>query len=118
MRSLKSELGKVNIAISLVAPGITTTPILGVATETDSPEVTAQRLRKTGIPINEPEDIANAAVYLFGEGMKANGKGLLIQAGRVTDVEKGIAMSRGMWMGTEQLDLFKGRGSKAISGKL
>jgi len=118
MRSLKNEVAKLNIAISVVAPGITTTPILKVADESESPEASAQRLRKLGIPVNEPEDVANAVVFLFGEGMKGNGKGLLIQAGRVVDVELGIAKSRAIWMGAEQLNLFRGKDSRAISGKL
>lgn len=118
MRALKSEVTKFNISISAVAPGITTTPILGVAQGIASPEEEARKLRKTGVAVNEPEEIANVVVYLFGEGMKANGKGLLIQAGRVANWEAGLAKSRKMWMGIEQLDLLKGKGPRAVSEKL
>jgi hypothetical protein len=41
-------------------------------------------------------------------GIGANGKGLLVQAGKVADVEEGIAKNRKAWMGPEMLDLFRG----------
>ena len=38
----------------------------------------------------------------------ANGKGMLVQAGKVADVEEGIAKNRKVWMGAEMLELFRG----------
>ena len=118
MRALKNEVARLGIAISVVAPGITVTPILNAAVFTESPDASARRMREAGVAVNDPEDIANAVVYLLGEGMKANGKGLLIQAGRVVNVEAGLAKSRAIWMGNEQLNLFRGKGSRGSSGKL
>ena len=40
--------------------------------------------------------------------MGANGKGMLVQAGKVADVEEGIAKNRKVWMGAEMLELFRG----------
>lgn len=108
MRALKNDLAKLHISISLVAPGITTTPILLGSVSSESPEDTAKRFRSLGVPINQPEEIATAVAWLMSLGMEANGKGLLIQAGTAADVEAGLAKTRKMWMGTEILELFKG----------
>jgi len=69
-------------------------------------------MRAAGVPINDPSEIAASVVWLFGQGIKANGQGLLIQAGRTADLEAGIAKTRGSWMGKEMLELFRG-GRKA-----
>jgi NAD(P)-dependent dehydrogenase (short-subunit alcohol dehydrogenase family) len=108
MRALKNDLATLNIAISVVAPGITITPILSGREAGESLEDWAKRFRKLGVPINDPGEIATAVTYLMSEGMKANGKGLLVQAGRVADLEAGLAKTRKMWMGTEMLELFRG----------
>ena len=108
MRALKNDLATLDIAISVVAPGITITPILSGREPGEPLEDWAKRFRKLGVPINDPGEIATAVVYLMGDGMKANGKGLLIQAGRVADLEAGLAKTRKIWMGTEMLDLFRG----------
>ncbi|RDW82846.1 hypothetical protein BP6252_03958 [Coleophoma cylindrospora] len=108
MRALKNDLATLNIAISVVAPGITITPILSDRRPGESLENWAKRFRALGVPINDPDEIATAVVYLMGEGIKGNGKGLLIQAGRVADLEAGIAKTRNHWMGSEMLQLFRG----------
>ena len=69
-------------------------------------------MRAAGVPINDPAEVATAVVWLLGLGMDGNGKGMLIQAGKVADVEEGIARNRTVWMGGEMLDLFRG-GRKA-----
>src|SRR4051812_24149311 len=108
MRALKNDLATLNIAISVVAPGITLTPILSGRQPGESLEEWAKRFRALGVPINDPGEIATAVVWLMGLGMKGNGKGLLVQAGRVADLEAGIAKTRGQWMGKEMLELFRG----------
>ncbi|RDW76168.1 hypothetical protein BP5796_06989 [Coleophoma crateriformis] len=119
MRALKNDLATLNIAISVVAPGITITPILSGQRPGESLENWAKRFRALGVPINDPDEIATAVVYLMGEGIKANGKGLLIQAGRVADLEAGIAKTRNQWMGGEMLQLFRGgRNAPLFSNKL
>ncbi len=106
MRALKNDTATLGIAVSVVAPGITLTDIISGRNPEESLSDWAKRMRAAGVPINDPQEIAEAVVYLMSLGMEGNGKGLLIQAGRVADLEKGIATSRKMWMGEEMLNLF------------
>lgn len=111
MRALKQECAKLRIAISLVAPGITVTPILaqGLPELRDlPPEEHARKMAKSGVPINSPDAVARAVCGLLGEGMAANGKGVWVQGDRFADVEAGLIKSREAWMGKEMLGLFKG----------
>ncbi|KAK5451689.1 hypothetical protein LTS15_007949 [Exophiala xenobiotica] len=108
MRALKNDTATLGIAMSVVAPGITLTDIISGRKPGEPLQEWAKRMREVGVPINDPAEIADAVVYLMSQGMEANGKGLLIQAGRAADLEKGIAMSRKMWMGEEMLRLFRG----------
>lgn len=109
MRALKQECIKLDIAISVVAPAITVTPIL-VQNNTDSitPSSHATALAKAGVPINKPESVALAVCWLLDQGVKGNGKGILVQADTFVDVEAGLAKSREAWMGKEMMDLFRG----------
>jgi hypothetical protein len=108
MRALKNDTAKLGIAISVVAPGITLTDIISGRNSGESLQNWAIRMRGQGVPINDPAEIADAVVYLMSEGLKANGKGLLIQAGRVADLELGMAKTRKLWMSEEMLRLFRG----------
>ncbi|USP76476.1 uncharacterized protein yc1106_03750 [Curvularia clavata] len=112
MRALKQECAKLSISISVVAPGITVTPILTANNPSLGtsvlPETYANNMAKVGVPINKPESIALAVCWLVNEGIKANGAGIMVQADRFADVERGLAKSREAWMGREMLDLFRG----------
>lgn len=108
MRALKNDAATLGIAISVVAPAITLTEIISGREKNESLPDWAARMRKVGVPINEPAEIAANVVWLFSQGTKANGKGLLIQAGKTADLEAGIAKTRAQWMGKEMLDLFRG----------
>jgi len=113
MRALKNDTAKVGIAMSVVAPGITVTPILSQGQSRGSdPEVWAKEMAGLGVPINRPESIALAVGFLMNEGMAGNGKGIFVQADRMWDLERGMAGTRELWMGKEMLDLFRG-GRKA-----
>jgi hypothetical protein len=114
MRALKQECRKLNIAISVVAPAITVTPILSTNNRqmAKTPEQYAKEMAVAGVPINKPESIALAVCWLFNEGIKANGAGIFVQADRFVDLERGLAKTREQWMGREMLDLFRG-GRKA-----
>ena len=115
MRALKNDLAVVNIAISVVAPGITVTPILSQERqdlEANSIDKWAEGMQKLGVPINKAETIALAVAHLIHKGLASNGQGILIQADRMAEIEGGIAKSRGQWMGEEMLGLFRG-GRKA-----
>ena len=108
MRALKNDLATLNISISVVAPGITLTPIVSGVKKGQTLQQWAEEMRGQGVPINSPEEVARSVVWLMGLGMEANGKGLLIQAGRTADLEAGIAKTRKHWMGEEMLGLFRG----------
>lgn len=108
LRALKNDTAKLGIAISLVAPGITLTDLVAGRGHNESLADWAVRMRQAGVPINDPGEVATAVVWLMNLGLQANGKGLLIQAGRVADVEEGTAKTRNLWMSREMLDLFKG----------
>ncbi len=115
MRALKQECAKVNIAISVVAPAITVTPILNSSNrETDgkTPDAYAKEMAGHGVPLNKPESIALAVCWLFDQGIAANGAGIFVQADKFVDLERGLAKSREQWMGKEMLELFRG-GRKA-----
>lgn len=110
MRALKQELAKLSISISVIAPGITTTPILTANNKrlNASPEDYSREMAAKGVPINKPESIALAVCWLLDEQSKANGAGLLIQGNKFADLERGLATSREQWMGREMLALFRG----------
>ncbi|KAG9245367.1 hypothetical protein BJ878DRAFT_439532 [Calycina marina] len=116
MRAIKSDALRLNIVVSVVAPGITVTPILGHTQESkETPEELAKKYHDMGIPLNSADDVADAVVYLFAQGIKSSGKGLMIQAGKFADVEAGAAKGRKVWMGEEMLELFKsGRNTRAF----
>ncbi|KAF7571309.1 FabG, Dehydrogenase with different specificities (related to short-chain alcohol dehydrogenase) [Pyrenophora tritici-repentis] len=63
MRALKQECAKVGISISVVAPGITVTPILTANNRVlgaVSPEKYVEQMREAGVPINTVESVALA----------------------------------------------------------
>ena len=108
MRALKNDTAKLSIAVSVVAPGVTLTDFISGRNPGESLHDWAIRMRGLGVPINDPAEIADAVVHLMSQGLVANGKGYLIQAGRVGDLELEIAKTRTSWMGEEMLKLFRG----------
>ncbi|KAH6639372.1 hypothetical protein C7974DRAFT_130172 [Boeremia exigua] len=120
MRALKQECAKLSISISVIAPGITVTPILTGNNRRlgASPDVYAKEMAAKGVPINTPESIALAVCWLFNEQSKANGAGLLIQGNKFADLEKGLAKNREQWMGKEMLGLFRGGRSAPLFDRL
>lgn len=122
MRALKADVATLGIAISLVAPGITVTPILTqerADLKAQDIDKWATAMQKSGVAINRAETVAQAVAYLMCKGMKSNGQGLLIQADKIADVEAGIAKTRNFWMGEEMLALFRsGRNAPLFPNKL
>ncbi|EMC92800.1 hypothetical protein BAUCODRAFT_77406 [Baudoinia panamericana UAMH 10762] len=108
LRALKGDCAKVGIALSVIAPGITLTPIVLGREDGQSIEDWGKEMAGRGVPINNAETIALTVAHLMGLGMKANGSGYLIQSNRIQEIEGGIAKSRAQWMGKEMLDLFRG----------
>ncbi|EPS35362.1 hypothetical protein H072_11302 [Dactylellina haptotyla CBS 200.50] len=115
MRSLKNDVSKLNIAISVVAPAITVTPLL---TKDGTRSLTSEvdKMTNYGVPLNKVETISTATAWLLSLGQKSNGKGILCQADRLFDIEEGLATSRKNWLGEEMLGYFRnGRGMKDFS---
>lgn len=108
MRALKGDCKAAGIAISVIAPGITLTEIVLGRKEGQSLRDWGKEMSSLGVPINTAEAIALAVANLFGQGAKANGSGILIQGGVCQEVEGGIALNRGQWMGKEMLEKFRG----------
>lgn len=108
LRALKGDCAQVNIALSVIAPGITLTNIVLGRREGESLEDWGKDMSGRGVPINTAETVALTVANLMGQGMKANGSGILIQANKMQDLESGLAKSRAQWMGKEMLDLFRG----------
>lgn len=108
LRALKSDCAKVGVALSVIGPGITLTPIVSGRKEGQSLEDWGKDMGDRGVPINDAETVALTVANLMGQGAKANGSGVLIQANRIQEVEGGIAKTRQQWMGKEMLDLFRG----------
>ncbi|KAK5169837.1 uncharacterized protein LTR77_005815 [Saxophila tyrrhenica] len=108
LRALKGDCAKVGIAISVIAPGITLTPIILGRRTGQTLQEWGKDMGDRGVPINNAETVALTVSNLMGQGMKANGSGILIQANRCQDLEGGIAKGREQWMGKEMLDMFRG----------
>ena len=108
LRALKGDCAKVDISISVIAPGITLTPIILGRREGQSLEDWGKEMHDRGVPINTAETIALVVANLMGKGMAANGSGVLIQANRCQELEGGIAKTRQQWMGKEMLERFRG----------
>lgn len=108
LRALKGDCAKTGIAISLIAPGITLTPIFAGRRDDQNLENWGREMSACGVPVNSAETVALVVANLFGQGIAANGSGVLIQANRMQELEAGIAKTRQQWMGKEMLDLFRG----------
>lgn len=111
LRSLRAETPKVGIAISVVAPGLTVTPMLASPDGTLSPEQNAVKLVKNGFAVNRVESVALTVGYLLNRGRKSNGMGILVQNDMMVDLEQGYVNSRETLMGTEMLEILQS-GSK------
>lgn len=108
LRALKGDCAKVGIALSVIAPGITLTPIILGRRTGQTLQEWGKDMSGRGVPINNAETVGLTVANLMGQGMKANGSGVLIQANRMQELEGGIAKGREQWMGREMLELFRG----------
>lgn len=86
MRSLRGTLASQDqerIRINLVAPAFTRTPFT---------EKSLEMWQRENLPINKPEDVARAIVYVAVND-KFNGKGVYIAGGKSTELEDSIEQS-------------------------
>ncbi|KAK3046068.1 hypothetical protein LTR09_012406 [Extremus antarcticus] len=119
LRALKGDCAKVGIAISVIAPGITLTPIILGRRTGQTLQEWGKDMGERGVPINTAETIALTVANLMGQGMGANGAGVLIQGNRCQELEGGLAKGREGWMGKEMLGMFRrGRAAPLFPNKL
>ncbi|KAK0258272.1 hypothetical protein B0A54_00142 [Friedmanniomyces endolithicus] len=119
LRALKSDCAKVGISLSVIAPGITLTPIILGRREGQGLQAWGEEMKGRGVPINDAETVAWTVGFIMGLGVKGSGSGFLIQGNRVQELEAGIARTREQWMGREMLELFRGgRGAPLFPNKL
>ncbi|KAK4056141.1 hypothetical protein OIO90_002872 [Microbotryomycetes sp. JL221] len=117
-RSLRYHTLKFGIATSLVAPTITSTPILqqeqpygagqGRKPTKSSVEELTDKFVNSGVPMNTPDDIARVVANLVSAGRQAHGRGVLVQGGLQWELEGPLAKTRPQWLGDKMLQLYKG----------
>ncbi|KAM0787022.1 hypothetical protein ACM66B_006289 [Microbotryomycetes sp. NB124-2] len=118
VRSLRYLTLAHGIATSLVAPTITSTPILqqsqpygagqGSETAQKSVQELTTKFEKAGVPMNSADDVARVVASLISMGRQAHGKGVLVQGGFQQELEGQMAKTRSLWMGDKMLELYKG----------
>lgn len=104
--------------MSLVAPGMTETPLLGslpglsvdTSSRTELQAIWGQ-IKSSGLPAQGPDVVARAVCYLIGQGIQAAGQGLFVQGGEVFDIEDGLAKARPAWLSQRMAYLLKGDGA-------
>ncbi len=124
LRALAPPAAAHGVCLSLVAPGMTETPLLGSlpgvsisssslprSQKTQALEQLWEQLKSSGIPSQKPEAVAQAVCYLFASGNTAVGKGLCVQGGDVIDLEAELATSRPEWVRKNLAYLLKGEGA-------
>jgi len=98
MRSLQRTARSKNIAISVVAPNMTPTPILaslpgvslGPTPSGAELEQLYSSIRASGTPANSTAVVAQAMAYLASRGLSSAGQGLLVSADVIYDIERSV----------------------------
>lgn len=81
-RSLAMELSRSGIRVNSVSPAMVNTPILDKMFDAIGEEASQEILKKHPLGIGEPEDVANACVFLLSDGAKwVTGSNLVIDGG-------------------------------------
>lgn len=116
LRSLRYLGPRANVACSLIAPAITSTPLIvpdEARSRVDYRHV-AQSMINGKVSVNTPEQVAEAVAYLAALGPKANGVGLSVIDGECVDLERGIARTARLWLSEKSEKAFRsGDGSYA-----
>lgn len=109
MRALAPPALSSGVAISLVAPGMTKTPLLrtlpGIERDMNNQNVDEESLQSlfkslqsAGIPSQTPDAVAQAIVYLIEKGKDAAGMGLFVQSDEVINLESELQGARPEWL--------------------
>lgn len=84
VRNLALELGRQNIRVNAIAPGVIRTDFARALWEDPEAEAALQQAVPLG-RIGEPEDIAGAALFLASDaGRYVNGQGIIVDGGMTT----------------------------------
>lgn len=70
VKSLAIELAKKKVRVNAIAPGIVNTPMTAQATYKQNKDLLQLTLDKYPLGFGEPEDVANACVYLLSEASR------------------------------------------------
>ena len=82
VRSLAMELCRSNIRVNSISPAMVNTPILEKMFENIGEEASLEIIRKHPLGIGNPEDVANACVFLLSDASKwVTGTNLVIDGG-------------------------------------
>ncbi|KAK5413112.1 hypothetical protein LTR20_006670 [Exophiala xenobiotica] len=96
MRALRHEAPKQGVNVALIAPGGTETGMLD--------ENIRNTFRSLGIPLQSPEYVATAALWLASDPAQ-NGKGLTLIGSVATEVEGPLLETQPTWYGQYNLDM-------------
>lgn len=119
LRALESPARAHGIAISLVAPGMTETPLLGTLPaiskkgSLSAPELESlfDTLKGAGIPSQKPDTVAEAIKYLAERGIEAAGMGLFVQGGEIINLEEELVRTTPEWLNERMSYLVNNQGA-------
>ncbi|MGI9581727.1 SDR family NAD(P)-dependent oxidoreductase [Chryseobacterium sp. RRHN12] len=81
-RSLAMELSRSNIRVNSISPAMVNTPILEKMFEDIGEEASSEIIKKHPLGIGEPEDVANACIFLLSDASRwVTGTNLVIDGG-------------------------------------
>ncbi|MCW3160409.1 SDR family NAD(P)-dependent oxidoreductase [Chryseobacterium oryctis] len=82
VRSIAMELAKSNVRVNSISPAMINTPILEKMFENIGDEASQEIIKQHPLGIGEPEDVANACVFLLSDASKwITGSNLVVDGG-------------------------------------
>jgi NAD(P)-dependent dehydrogenase (short-subunit alcohol dehydrogenase family) len=81
-RSMAMELSRSNVRVNSISPAMVNTPILEKMFENIGEEATGEILKKHPLGIGNPEDVANACIFLLSDAARwITGSNLVVDGG-------------------------------------
>lgn len=111
------------IAVSLVAPGMTPTPILGMLpgvslsstyTSKDLDKIYSD-IKSSGMPANKTETVALAMAYLAAGGLDVAGHALMVSGNMIHELEGAVFEAWPQWLLDQTEFLLKRNGARLYS---
>lgn len=82
VRSLAMELCRSNIRVNSISPAMVNTPILEKMFQEIGEEASSEIIRKHPLGIGNPEDVANACIFLLSDASKwVTGTNMVVDGG-------------------------------------